>query len=312
MKQKESSLISIIIPLYNKEKFVKRSLASVLSQSYGNFEVLVVNDGSTDRSVEEVRAVGDPRTRLIDKPNGGVSSARNRGLEEAKGAYVAFLDADDTWYPRHLEVLKAGFDAYPDAAMTANALEYRWGDEAQVSAEQTDEKAGITWQEENYLHSLSRGAFPIHIGSSMFRRSLLEESQIRFFEHMRLGEDVNFMLRVSRLGRIMRSDYTGLVYYQDDDQSAMKRKEREAALVPRYFEGMETERWSQEELKQIRTFLLREYLKKAYQNRHLPMRREELSVHMGGSISVGRSAALPYLAIRYTPEIVFSLYRKLK
>jgi len=199
-------LISVIIPLYNKEKFIKRCLDSVISQTYSNIEIVVVNDGSTDHSTEAVDAVDDPRIRLIEKPNGGVSSARNRGIDEARGVYIAFVDADDVWYEKHLEVLVEGFQHYPDAAMVANALEYRW-DGASVT-EDINKEMLIQWEEENYLHSLSQGRFPIHIGSSMFKRELLNRYQIRFYEHMRLAEDVNLMLRMSRLGRVTIQDWS--------------------------------------------------------------------------------------------------------
>ena len=75
---------SIIIPLYNKQNYIRRTLESVLSQTYTDFEVIVVNDGSKDNSLQEARKVTDSRIRVIDKENGGVSSARNRGIKEAE------------------------------------------------------------------------------------------------------------------------------------------------------------------------------------------------------------------------------------
>ena len=308
--------ISIIVPLYNKKKFVKRSLESILSQSYVHFEVLVVNDGSTDKSREVVLTLDDPRIRIIDTPNRGVSSARNRGMQDAKGEFIAFLDADDEWHEKHLEVLFDGFTCYPDAIMVSNALEYRWtrkernGTEVSGSYMQT---LPVIWEKENYLYSLSQGKFPIHICSTMFRRSLLEEKKIGFYEYMKLAEDVNFMLQVSRFGTVMLSCYPGLIYHQDDTQSAMKQKEKTAALVPHYFEKIDAAQWSQEEKKYIEKFLLREYMKKAYQNRHLAFKKEELSVKLGGSeLSSGRWILLLYVFIRYLPKNVFSLYKKIK
>ena len=301
--------ISIIIPLYNKEKFVKQSLDSALSQSYDNFEVLVVNDGSTDGSREVVLSVDDPRIRLIDKPNGGVSSARNLGMDEAKGAYIVFLDADDMWHEKHLEVLLEGVKAYPDAVMVANALEYRW---ERGEGNSHTQLSTVTWQTVDYLEALGEGRFPIHIGSTMFKRTLLHEHQIRFYEHMRLGEDVNFMLRVSRMGICMLSDYLGLVYYQDDQESAMKQKVQTATRVPHYFEGMEKAEWTLEEKRHMQKFLLREYLKKAYQNRQVPFRKEELQGKAGGGVFVPKWSIIPYVVIRFMPEFVFTLYRKMK
>ena len=89
--------ISVIVPVYNVEKELPRCIESLLTQTYSNFELLLINDGSSDGSPEimEKYAEKDPRIRTLHKKNGGVSSARNRGLEQAKGEYVCFVDADD-------------------------------------------------------------------------------------------------------------------------------------------------------------------------------------------------------------------------
>ena len=96
-------MFSVVIPLYNKEHQIRRTLESVLSQTFENFEVVIVNDGSTDKSVEVVSEFKDKRIRLINKPNGGVSSARNMGIQEAHFEWIAFLDADDLWKENKLE-----------------------------------------------------------------------------------------------------------------------------------------------------------------------------------------------------------------
>jgi glycosyltransferase involved in cell wall biosynthesis len=92
--------ISVVIPLYNKEKQIKKTLDSILSQEFYDFEIIVVNDGSTDHSVEIVKEMDDDRIRIISQSNAGVSAARNRGISEAKGDYVFLLDADDSLLPQ--------------------------------------------------------------------------------------------------------------------------------------------------------------------------------------------------------------------
>jgi glycosyltransferase involved in cell wall biosynthesis len=94
--------VSVIIPSYNSGHFVTEAIDSILSQTFKEFEILVIDDGSTDNTKEVLEAYGD-KIRYLPKKNGGVSSARNFGIENAKGKYIAFLDADDVWMPEKLE-----------------------------------------------------------------------------------------------------------------------------------------------------------------------------------------------------------------
>ena len=96
--------ISVIVPVYNTEKYLHRCIDSILTQIYTDFELLLINDGSTDSSgtICDENAMRDSRVRVFHKENGGVSSARNRGLREANGKYIMFADSDDTFYPNSL------------------------------------------------------------------------------------------------------------------------------------------------------------------------------------------------------------------
>lgn len=112
-------MISVIIPLYNKERQIRATLESVLRQSYTDFEIIVVDDGSTDGSAAVVESFQDARLRLIRQENGGVSAARNRGIREAKGEDIAFLDADDLWEPEFLKTLHQLSVQYPSCSVYA-------------------------------------------------------------------------------------------------------------------------------------------------------------------------------------------------
>ena len=111
-------LCSVIIPLYNKEKYIVSAIDSVIAQSYQDFEIVVVDDGSRDGGAALVEAMADPRVRLIRQANGGVSRARNTGIAAARGELVCFLDADDWYGPAFLAVLVAMYRRYGRARLT--------------------------------------------------------------------------------------------------------------------------------------------------------------------------------------------------
>jgi len=100
-----NGLVSIVMPCYNAEKYISETVNSVINQTYGNWELIIVNDGSTDNSLNTIKefAANDSRISFIDKKNTGVSDTRNCGIELCKGEHIAFLDADDTWELTNLE-----------------------------------------------------------------------------------------------------------------------------------------------------------------------------------------------------------------
>src|SRR5690554_2639596 len=114
---------SVIIPLYNKKKDIEKTMASLLAQSFSDFEIVVVNDGSTDGGEKIIENLQDPRIRLFNKKNEGVALTRNFGVENASARHIAFLDADDYWYPDHLENLNFLIGKFPDQQWYATAYE---------------------------------------------------------------------------------------------------------------------------------------------------------------------------------------------
>ncbi|MEG0153259.1 MAG: glycosyltransferase family 2 protein [Cellulosilyticaceae bacterium] len=118
-------MVSIIIPLYNKEKQIATTIQSVWRQTFQDYEIIIVNDGSTDNSVKEIEAMRDTRIRLIHQENSGVSAARNRGISEAKYELIAFLDADDEWKPQYLETQYELYRKYPNCSVYASNYEFR-------------------------------------------------------------------------------------------------------------------------------------------------------------------------------------------
>jgi len=111
---------SVVIPLYNKENYIKTTLESVFNQKFLDFEVIVVDDGSTDNGVAVVQSFGATRIKLYQQSNKGASAARNFGVSQAKGQWIALLDADDIWYPTHLEELHTSISRLTDADVLSN------------------------------------------------------------------------------------------------------------------------------------------------------------------------------------------------
>ena len=114
--------ISVVIPLYNKEKHIRHTVESILNQSFTNFELIIIDDGSTDSSADVVRSIQDNRIRFIQKQNEGVSVARNVGIINAETPYVAFIDADDEWDCDFLKEIVELIQKYPDAGIWATAF----------------------------------------------------------------------------------------------------------------------------------------------------------------------------------------------
>ena len=127
--QKKAPFFSVIIPVYNKKDYIRRSAGSVLKQSFGDFELIVVDDGSKDGSSAAVRSLKDRRISLIVQKNAGVSAARNRGVQAARGKYIAFLDADDDWDPDYLAAVKGLIDEFPGAGLYCTNYRIDFGHE---------------------------------------------------------------------------------------------------------------------------------------------------------------------------------------
>ena len=111
---------SIVIPLYNKSNYIEKTLRSVLNQTFTNYEIIIINDGSTDESESKVNGFNDDRIQLYNQKNQGAAMARNLGIEKAKHDYIAFLDADDLWMENHLEILKNLIQDFPNSGIFAS------------------------------------------------------------------------------------------------------------------------------------------------------------------------------------------------
>lgn len=185
-----NDLISIIIPAYNAEKILPKCLDSILAQTYPSYEVILVNDGSKDRTGEiaDSYAAKDSRIKVIHKVNGGVSSARNEGLKIAAGEWVVFIDSDDWVEQRFLESFFAGrtADLIVGGYNTVGCHEVR------EASYETEFAATAGELAELFKFHITDMTF-LCPWAKMFRNSILKESSMMFDTNMKIGEDTAFV-----------------------------------------------------------------------------------------------------------------------
>ena len=205
--------VSVIVPVYNAEKTLSRSVGSVLAQTEPDWELWLVNDGSSDGSLALCREyeASDPRIHVIDKPNGGVGSARNAGLDAAAGEYVAFLDSDDAYEPGFLKTLLA-LSKRKGAPVVCGSVREVYPEKN--GAEKADIlKAGVFRTQEDILHSffLDDPDWLFVCWNKLYRRDLIGGTR---FSALAIGEDALFCVEVlTRCGVYAVTDEIVCRYY---------------------------------------------------------------------------------------------------
>lgn len=209
---------SIIIPLYNKEKGILHSLNSVLSQSFSDFEIVIIDDGSTDGSVELVKSVNDDRIVLYSQINSGPSAARNAGIRISRGEWLLFLDADD--------------ELLPDALITFNELIKRHPDYMAFCCNHIIETNGQTWIRSNYypdgpvFNNYFAWFFNILLpcqGSTLLNRSIL--NKYKYPTHIRRWEDAALMFDIMRDFKFIRCHIPTFIYHRSMSEGMYARKD---------------------------------------------------------------------------------------
>ena len=218
---------SIVVPLYNKGDEIARTLNSILAQTYTDYEVVVVDDGSTDNGPDIVRKFTDERIRLISQENGGVSVARNRGRSEAAYEYVSFLDADDEWKPHYLETVRNLILQYPEAGAFATAYEIVDTDKV-VSIPRFNSIPKAPW--DGYIPSYFKSALgvPPVWTSAVTIPKYVFDAVGGFPEGVVLGQDKEVWERVAMKYKIAFTNTIGATYYLDaSNRSCNRNKAKE-------------------------------------------------------------------------------------
>ena len=198
--------ISVIVPAYNAARTVGVAVDSVLAQSFGDLELLVIDDGSQDDTADVVAGRDDPRLRCIRTENGGVSMARNRGLDLARGSYVAFLDADDAWRPAKLERQHSAMSARPDVGFCFTSTELVDDELRPLGVQHAVDRPDFT------AALLLEGNIIAGSASSTLARMSAINQAGRFDPSLSLCADWDMWLRASVVTKVLALDETLALY----------------------------------------------------------------------------------------------------
>jgi glycosyltransferase involved in cell wall biosynthesis len=211
--------VDIVMPLYNKVRTVERAVASIRQQSMEDWRLIVVDDGSTDRSAEPVRTLQDRRIEIITQTNQGPGPARNAGIARADAAYLAFLDADDEWYPWYLANALAAIETEPDVAMVGS-MYYEWPKQQDMTRHwaQRDVRAGKYRLKSNddpeWAESL---LLFFNVWNTMVRTEIAGRYN-GFYDKKRCirGEDTTFFMRIGLNENVKIITPPAVRYHRED------------------------------------------------------------------------------------------------
>jgi hypothetical protein len=210
--------VSVVIPLYNKARHIARAVESVRTQKFQDFEIIVVDDGSTDGSGDVVRRIGDARLRLIEQPNGGECAARNRGITEARSELVAFLDADDEWLPTFLQTVIGLRQRFPNCGIYAAAYQLcRDGVPLRPEFQGCPASTGGGMLDDYFRSAVA--APPVTSSSVMIPRQTLQ-AMGSFPIGVKRGGDLATWARIALSYRVAWSPVAGAVYHLSADNRA--------------------------------------------------------------------------------------------
>lgn len=221
----------MVVPVYNKKPHISRSISSIINQTYCNYELIIVNDASTDGSVEEIYKISDPRIRLIhrDKPGPGGYAARNLGIREAKADWVAFLDADDEWFPNHLEKYMELLNVFPDAKVLGCGWKNNYSktgrqecfDDPYYNNNVYLGKHYLIFKD--YLQSEIKGLRPLCTSVVCIDKGILFDAGCFPDGKCNRGGDVDTWLRVIyKSAGLAWSDHLGAIYHRDSTNMVTK------------------------------------------------------------------------------------------
>ena len=226
------STISVIIPAYNAEHTIEETIKSVLKQTFPDFEIIVIDDGSSDRTLDIVREIADPRLKYFCYKNGGVATARNRGISHATGEFITFLDADDMWTSDKLKLQLEALQKYPEAGVAYSWTYFLHEKEHLSYADTSSFYEGNVYAElliKNFLHS---GSNPLIRKQAINTIGLFETTLVPC-------EDWDFYIRLSSIYPFALIPKPQIIYRQSSGSASSKvelMKDSTLKVINRAFE----------------------------------------------------------------------------
>lgn len=230
--------ISVLIPIYNVEKYLRECLDSLLSQTFSNFEAICLNDGSTDSSsaIAHEYAAADARFRVVDKQNSGYGATMNVGLNEARGTYIAVLESDDFFYPNALEILHTAAESF-DAQSVKGNFTFYWtqGQRDELHRMIEPDMCGRIVDTREDMRIFFQKA---SIWSGLYRRDFLLENKIRFLETPGASyQDSSFAFKIwAAAERAVFMEDPIVHYRQDNESSSVNSKGKVFCVCEEYAE----------------------------------------------------------------------------
>jgi len=210
------AFFSIIIPLYNKERYIENAIQSILKQTVADYEIIIVNDGSTDKSKEIISKYSSEKIKIIDHPkNKGLSAARNTGIKNSNSDYITFLDADDLWYPHYLQTIQNLIYSFPEAHIFATNYDEVYP-KTTLKPHNGSEDLPLDFNGiiDFFKINLKQG---IYTPSSVCWHKPVFETIGYYDEKITFSEDLDFNIRANLKFKLAYSTTAGMSYFMETD-----------------------------------------------------------------------------------------------
>lgn len=220
-------LVTIIVPVYNGEKYIYECIESILNQTYKNIELIIVDDGSTDKTANIIDEISkrDIRIKVIHQQNGGVSSARNNGLSVCTGKYVSFVDADDYLSIEFIAYLKELIDKYnADISLVCQPRRFSEKTKGEVEADNDKDKNIKLWTGEEAAFQMLCYNIAIGPWNKLIKSSLIKQNDICFNEKLSFGEGFNFSIDCFQQAGKVAVGCKKLYNYRVDNENSVMTK----------------------------------------------------------------------------------------